>query len=109
MSANIYEYTDGTGDMSACPACWIVGLCVNWPEGRAPAVFMAEQYMRIAVETGTDMIFLLENFCGHGWNHDNSESQCFMDGERWIDFTCLHPEVEGHQAIRDMFMSVVEE
>ena len=67
--------------------------------------------MRIAVETGTDMVFMLEHFCGHGWEHDNPESQCYMgpDTPRWIDITCIHPTPEGHQAIADMFWSVVQE
>ncbi len=111
MFANIYEYTDGTGDMSSCVLCGAVGLCVDWPQGREPAFFMGEQYMRTAVETGTDMIFLLENFCGHGWYYDDPQNPCYTgpNPERWIDITCLHPEPIGHQQISDMFMSVIEE
>jgi hypothetical protein len=72
---------------------------------------MGEHYMETAVNTGTDMIFLLENFCGHGWHFDLPESQCYLgeDSERWIDITCLHPEPIGHQQIADMFMAVIEE
>jgi lysophospholipase L1-like esterase len=109
--SNVFEYTDATGNMSACPSCLIVGLCGDWPEGRAPAIFINEAYMRIAVETGTDMVFMLEHFCGHGWESDNPESQCYLgpDTPRWIDITCIHPTPEGHQAIVDMFWSVIQE
>ncbi len=111
MFANVFEYTDATGNMSACPSCLVVGLCGDWPEGRAPAIYMNENYMRIAVETRTDMIFMLENFCGHGWESDNPEGQCYLgpDTPRWIDITCIHPTPEGHQAIADMFWAVVNE
>ncbi len=109
--ANVFEYTDGTGNMSSCPSCLIVGLCGDWPEGRAPAIYLNEQYMRIAKETGTDMIFLLENYCGHGWESDIVEGQCYLgpDTPRWIDITCIHPTPEGHQEISDMFWKVIDE
>jgi lysophospholipase L1-like esterase len=109
--ANVFEYTDGTGNMSSCPSCLIVGLCGDWPEGRAPAIYLNESYMRIAKETGTDMIFLLENFCGHGWESDIEEGQCYLgpDTPRWIDITCIHPTPEGHQEIADMFWKVIDE
>ncbi len=108
--SNVYEYTDGTGNMSSCPSCLLVGLCGNWPEGRAPAIYLNEAYMRIAVETGTDMIFLLEHFCGHGWAYWDTESQCYEEGsERWLDITCIHPTAVGHQEIANMFISVVDE
>jgi len=109
--ANVFEYTDGTGNMSSCPSCLIVGLCGDWPEGRAPAIYLNQEYMRIAKETGTDMIFLLENYCGHGWESDIAEGQCYLgpDTPRWIDITCIHPTPEGHQEIADMFWKVIDE
>ncbi|MBW1873216.1 MAG: SGNH/GDSL hydrolase family protein, partial [Deltaproteobacteria bacterium] len=109
--ANVFEYTDGTGNMSSCPSCFFVGLCGDWPEGRAPAIYLNESYMRIAKETNTDMIFLLENFCGHGWESELAEGQCYLgpDTPRWIDITCIHPTPEGHQEIADMFWKVIDE
>ena len=68
------------------------------------------QFMKIAAETGTDMIFMLESFCGHGFNHNNPANECYKPGnERWFDDTCIHPNPTGHHAIADMFMKVVDE
>jgi len=70
-----------------------------------------EEFMSIAVDTRTDMLFLLESFCGHGYNHDNPNSRCYRgpDAELWFDLTCIHPNPTGHRAIADMMMSVVRE
>jgi hypothetical protein len=57
------------------------------------------------------MIFMLESFCGHGWNNENPDARCYLGpgAPRWFDITCTHPNVEGHQAIADMFLAVVGE
>jgi lysophospholipase L1-like esterase len=112
--ANMYEYTDGTGDVQSCPAAGIAGLGGPLPDAQALAdmvIWANEQYMRIAVETGSDMIFLLENFCGHGYHHDDPNAPCYRgpNTEQWFDLTCIHPNPAGHQAISDMFMAVVGE
>jgi len=107
---NNYEYTDGTENMASCLiAMFAIGA--EWPQGREIAIYFNEQYMRIAVETGTDMIFLLEHFCGHGWCNEDTEGQCYDpdDNERWLDFTCIHPNPAGHLQIANMFISVVDE
>lgn len=109
--ANVYEYTDGTADLSSCPAAQLNGLSGQWLDG-VPAIFhLEEQYMKIAVETQTDMIFLLETFCGHGYHNDDMNSQCYRGPgtPRWFDVTCIHPTPEGHGVIADMFYSTVME
>ena len=107
--SNIYEFTDGTGDLNSCLIAPFAGLGGEWPEGREPAIYVNEEYMRLAVDTQTDMIFMLEHFCGHGFHNDDPESQCYCAGERWLDFTCIHPNRTGHDVITDMFMAVVNE
>ena len=74
-------------------------------------VWANEQYMAIATETGADMIFLLESFCGHGFNADDPTAPCYRGpgAETWFDLTCIHPNPTGHQQITDMFMAVVNE
>lgn len=109
--ANMYEFTDATGDVSSCPAAGLAGFDAPWPDAEPLVIWANEQYMQIAVETGTDMIFLLENFCGHGYHNDDPNSRCYRgpNTERWFDLTCIHPTPTGHGVIADMFMSVVLE
>lgn len=107
---NVYEYTDGTGDVKSCPASKAVGLDKPWPEGRPILVALNEGFMKIAVDTNSDMIFLLEEFCGHGFRNEDPQNECYQPGaEQWFDFTCTHPNPTGHDQITFMVMSVVNE
>jgi hypothetical protein len=66
--ANIYELTDATGDLLSCPAAGLAGYSeMAAPQMTAAYLHASEQYMRIAVEQQADMVFSLENFCGHGF------------------------------------------
>lgn len=112
--ANMYEFTDGTGDVSSCAAAGLAGFDEAWadPSQLADLVIWAnEEFMGIAVETGTDMILSLEHFCGHGYHNDDPNSRCYRgpNTERWFDLSCIHPNPTGHGVLADMFMSVVEE
>jgi hypothetical protein len=59
----------------------------------------------------TGMIFLLEDFCGHGFERDNPAAPCYRgpNTPAYFDLTCIHPNPTGHEHIRDMFMAVVNE
>ena len=113
MLGNMYEFTDGTGATNACVAAGLGGI-QPWQDKQAQAdmvIWANEQYRQIDVETGADMIFNLELFCGHGFNNDNPASPCYRgpDTERWFDDTCIHPNPTGHQQLADMFLAVVDE
>ncbi len=112
--ANVYEFTDGTADVTSCPAAGLGGFDKPWAEPQKLADLMLwfnEQYMDIAVETGTDMIFMLENFCGHGFKADDPTAPCYRGPgqETYFDLTCIHPTPKGHEVITDMFTAVVDE
>jgi lysophospholipase L1-like esterase len=112
--SNMFEFTDGTGEVDSCAAAATAGFDEPWdrPEDLEDLViWMNEAYMEIAVDTGTDMIFMLENFCGHGFNHDDPNTRCYRGpgAERWFDLTCIHPNPTGHDVIADMFLAVVDE
>ena len=112
--ANMYEFTDGTGDTESCSGAALAGYGGEWedPDALADMVVWAnEQFMSIAVETGTDMIFMLESFCGHGFRRDDPSAPCYRapGAELWFDATCIHPNPRGHREIADMFMAVVDE
>ena len=112
---NVYvttsEYTDATGDVDSCPAAPFAGMEGNWIEGAPAVIHLHERYMEMAVRHQTDLVFLLEAFCGHGYHHDDPESPCYRgpDAELWFDFTCIHPNPAGHAVIAEMFEAVVAE
>lgn len=109
--SNAYEFTDGTGDVTSCGLASTIGLTEPWPEGRGPLRRFAEAYMEIAVETQTDMVFLLESFCGHGLRAADETGPCYLgpEAEVWFDVSCIHPNPAGHQQIADMILAVVDE
>ncbi|MBI5499172.1 MAG: SGNH/GDSL hydrolase family protein [Deltaproteobacteria bacterium] len=115
--ANMFEFTDGTGDIGSCTAADLGGFGAPIADPvRAEAledmvIWANEQYMRIAVETHTDMILMLEHFCGHGFHSDDPATRCYRGPgtERWFDLTCIHPNPTGHSVIADMFLAVVDE
>lgn len=111
---NMYEFTDGTGDTPSCPASGIAGLngnCKDVPTLTQMVVWANEQYLKVAVDTQSDMIFLLESFCGHGFHNADPSAPCYRGPgtPQWFDLTCIHPNPAGHQVISDMFMAVVNE
>ncbi|HEY8378149.1 MAG TPA: SGNH/GDSL hydrolase family protein, partial [Nannocystis sp.] len=112
--ANVYEFTDGTGDLMSCPAAGLGGFDKPWQNPQELIdlmVWFNEQYMDIATETGTDMIFMLENFCGHGFRAGDPNGPCFRGPgqDNWFDLTCIHPTPKGHTAIADLFTAVIDE
>jgi lysophospholipase L1-like esterase len=112
--ANMYEFTDGTGDVESCDVSGLAGFDepIPAPDELAQMVIWAnEQYLKIAVDYGADMIFLLEDFCGHGFNAGDPAAPCYRGAgaETWFDLTCIHPNPTGHDHLTDMFMAVVSE
>lgn len=108
--ANVYEYTDATGDLLSCPQAILGGMTGNWPEGAPAVVHFQEEFMKVATDTKTDMIFLLEHFCGHGYRRNDPTGQCYRGpgAELWFDATCIHPNPKGHEHIADLFMKVID-
>ena len=108
--ANVYEYTDTSGDLSSCPAASLAGMEGSWPEGKPAIVHFEEGFMKVAVETKTDMMFLLEHFCGHGYKRKDASLQCYRgpDAKLWFDATCIHPTPDGHEQIAVQFAKVID-
>jgi len=112
--ANIYEFTDGTGDLMSCPAAGLGGFDKPWedPEQLKQLVlWINEQVMDIAVSTQTDMIFMLENFCGHGFKAGDKAGPCYRgpNSANYFDLSCIHPTPAGHDVIKDLFTAVIDE
>jgi lysophospholipase L1-like esterase len=111
--ANMYEFTDGTANVSSCPASDVAGID-DWSDPsdlESMVIWANEQYMQMAVETDTDMVFMLEGFCGHGFERNNPDSPCYRGpgSEAYFDLTCVHPSPAGHRALASLFLSVITE
>ncbi len=108
---NLYEFTDGTGDTNSCPVAALAGLKPPGPSFPAEFVHFNEQFVKAAVDYQVDVIFMLEQFCGHGYHHDDPTTLCFRGpgAPLWFDLTCIHPNPIGHAKLADMFMDVVNE
>jgi len=108
--ANIYEYTDLTANLGSCPTGNLIGLTGEWIAGTAMLVKLREGYMKIAVDTKADMIFLGEHFCGHGYNYADTKQQCYIpNSSNWFDLTCIHPTPEGHKQVSSLFWNTIVE
>ena len=103
----VHEYTDGTGDTSSC----LVGAAAYKPWADPQAlrdimIWLNEQYVALAVESRTDVVFMLENFCGHGFHNNDPASPCYRgpNTPRWLDDTCVHQPDRarrGGEAVRE--------
>ncbi len=107
---NVYEFTDTTGNLSACELAEVVGI-----SGQVDSVVLATQLLNtawaeIAVETQTDILFMNESFCGHGYGREDEDGPCYRgpDAELWFDPSCIHPAPLGHAAIARMFLDVID-
>lgn len=112
---NTYDFTDHDGalDMASCDGAQLIGMDrpLTNPILQDILADAQEEYLSIAVDTQSDMMFLGETFCGHGYNAADSSSRCYRGrgADLWLDFTCEHPNASGHDAIRDMVMAVIDE
>ena len=107
--SNNYEYTDGTGDFGSCVAAETLGFDYEISSWALGYLTINEAYLELAVETCSDMVFLMENFCGHGFYSDDPNNGCYLgpDTERYFDPSCIHPSPEGHRALASLFDLVV--
>ncbi|MCH9683289.1 MAG: SGNH/GDSL hydrolase family protein [Deltaproteobacteria bacterium] len=114
VNANVYEYTDYTLDVLSCPSAGLAGFDAN---PKTPDVLLGslnlinEEYARISEQTGTDMVFMFESFCGHGFHADDPNNVCYRGpgSANWFDFTCIHPTPVGHGALAQSFIDVIAE
>ena len=108
--ANIYEYTDLTANLSACPTAGLIGLTGTWEPATATLIKLREGYMKIATDTKADMIFLGDVFCGHGYAFGDTTGQCYEPGsQNWFDISCIHPTPEGHKQVKNLFWNTIIE
>jgi lysophospholipase L1-like esterase len=114
VNANVYEFTDVTFDFLSCPTAALAGFdsSADMPDILLGSLqHINEEYMRIAEENGTDVVFMSEGFCGHGFHADDPAGPCYRgpDNATWFDLTCIHPTPAGHAALAEMFVNVISE
>lgn len=111
ISANVYEFTDTTGDLSACPMADQLGFGGQADEVGFATGYLNAAWAEIAVETGTDVVFMQEEFCGHGFASTDPENPCYRgpEAEVYFDLTCIHPTPAGHGRLSEMFTAVVDD
>lgn len=109
--ANVYEFTDTTGVLSSCPLAGVAGFSGTWTIGADVLRHLNSGYLQAAVDSRTDMIFLFENFCGHGFKAGDVNNQCYQaaDHATWFDLTCIHPTPVGHTHLAQQVLAVVNE
>jgi len=113
--ANTYEFSDADSgkDLANCPGAGLISMdtALIDPDFQALSRYFTTEYMRIAVETGTDMVFFGEYACGHGYMKDDPNGRCYRGpgSDLWLDITCMHPSAAGHAGLFDLFLSVIEE
>ena len=117
VMGNPFEFTDATGDVGSCPAAGLAGF-KDWkkPEVQVAIVIsILEAYMDIAVKRKVDLVWMLEEFCGHGYVSTKASSAppgaCWLGAGTplWFDETCIHPNDAGHDAIFRFMNAVVAE
>lgn len=108
----LHEYTDATGDTASCA----IGSAAYqpWPNAqdlRDLILWINEQHVSVAVDTQTDIVFMLENFCGHGFHNTDPAAPCYRgpNTARWLDDTCIHPNAVGHGELAKLIESVIHE
>lgn len=111
ISANVYEFTDTTGNLSACPMADQLGFGGQADEVGFATGYLNAAWAEIAVETGTDVVFMQEEFCGHGFASTDPENPCYRgpDAAVYFDLTCIHPTPAGHGRLSEMFTAVVDD
>jgi len=106
---NNYEYTDGTGDFGSCPTAAMLGLDFDVSSWALGYLTINEAYMEMAVDTQTDMVFMMEHFCGNGFRSDDPSGGCYKgpNTPQYFDPTCIHPTEAGHTRLTELFEQVI--
>jgi lysophospholipase L1-like esterase len=108
---NIYDPTDGEGDFTHCG----IGMAYeDWPDVDELATTINGRYLELAMEFGADLLDGHGLFAGHGWNNNDAANPYYCHGceptcpcPRWLDFTCIHPNSDGHEALAGFFFGIV--
>ncbi len=112
--ANIFDVTDpaAAADIADCEGAQLIGLSAPLldPLTAELAIQWQESLLALSAETGIDVAFMGETFCGHGYNRDDTTGRCYRgaDPALYFDASCEHPSSDGHAAIAEMMLGVID-
>lgn len=111
---NIFDVTDDVAalDIASCTGADLINmdLALTDPNINGWAAWWQEEALGLAVETGTDLVFMGEAFCGRGYNAADTSGRCYRGGgPNWYDLTCMHPSVDGHAGLSELFLATITE
>ena len=108
---NIYDPTDGEGDFTHCG---IGVFSTDWPETDTLAATVNSWFLDEAMARGADLLDMHGLFLGHGFNYRDTTNPYYCRGcdpscpcPLWFDFTCIHPNSDGHEALAGFFFGIV--
>ncbi len=113
--ANIFDVTDadGAADIADCEGAQMLGLDdpLKQPFTQELVLHWQQSLLALSAETGIDVALMGENFCGHGYNWDDTTGRCYRGGDAtlYLDATCEHPSPDGHAAIEALMLGVIDE
>ncbi len=102
------DFTDGSGDVSSCPAAAGSGI-----DSFTPVLDLIAQgnetILDIAEDNGVEVVFTRERLCGHGWDSADPTAPCYRGpgNANWFDGSCVHPNPTGHANIADDVFDVI--
>ncbi len=101
---NVYEPTDGTGQVPEC--FYGLDMTLVLPELEATN----EAMLGLAQEQGWAWVDLHGHFLGHGFRHEdpNVAQHDDEDPSLWLQDDCIHPNARGHHEIRRLFLAAVD-
>lgn len=100
---NVYEPTDGTGQVEEC----FFGLDLS---SVIPTFErLAADSLALAQDQGWAWVDLRGHFLGHGFRHDEQGPWTDeADPTLWFQDDCIHPNSRGHHEIRRLFLAALD-
>ncbi len=100
---NVYEPTDGVGQVDAC----FFGLDLS---SIVPTFErLGDESRALAESQGWALIDLRGHFLGHGFHFEDEGDWYHPDDPTlWFQDDCIHPNVRGHHELRRLFLAAID-
>jgi lysophospholipase L1-like esterase len=101
---NVYEPTDGTGQVDEC----FFGLDLSAVQDSFD--LLADESRLLAEDMGFSLVDLRGHFLGHGFRYDEEGDWYHPeDPSLWYQEDCIHPNSRGHHELRRLFLAAVDD
>lgn len=104
--ANIYDPTDGVGDIENSP----IGLPA-WPDGLEVLALYNQKIAEVVAETGVHLVDMHGAVLGHGIHYNDPGNPYYdaADPTYWFCSNLEDPNNAGYHAIREVFWNAIAE